>query len=190
MWEGLVRARGGVVVGSLSEAADVDLETASLVGIVIHEDEILPAAALLEPAQAVAFLTLATDEPDPGLAKRALAALRASSAEIYLLKRGRVGGADPERSLAVTPEHATAIVDAIGAGAIEWEVDPDFRYRVAPEVPGIEGRERFVLIPRFLYSRSDRVYEYAALVPQIKQRRTDRLRALGGLDPEILDAVR
>jgi hypothetical protein len=190
MWEGLVRARGGVVVGSLRDAAAADLDAASLVGVAIREDEVLPAAARLEPPQAAAFLTLATDDPDSTLANRALAAMRKGNAEIYLLKRGRVGGHDPERSLTVTRGHAAAILDAIAAGSIEWEVDPDFGYRVAPEVPGIEGRERFVLMPRFLYARTDRVYEYAALVPRIKRRRADLLGALGGLDPAIVDAVR
>ena len=185
-----MRARGGAAVGSLPEIADADLAAASLVGVTIHEEEILPAAARLEPAQAVAFLALAADRPDPSAANRALAALRGTDAAIYLLKRGRVGGADPERSLVVTEEHADAILAAIGAAAIDWEVDPDFRYGVAAEVPGIEGRERFVLIPRFLYARTDRVYEYAALVPRIKRSRADRLGALGGLDPEILNAVR
>jgi hypothetical protein len=190
MWEELVRARGGAAVGSLPEIADADLAAASLVGVTIHEEEILPAAARLEPAQAVAFLALAADRPDPSAANRALAALRGTDAAIYLLKRGRVGGPDPERSLAVTEGHAAAILDAIAAEAIEWEVDPDFRYRIAAAVPGIDGRDRFVCVPRFLYARTDRVYEHAALVPELKRRRVERLEAVGGLDPGILEAVR
>jgi phosphoenolpyruvate carboxykinase (ATP) len=90
----------------------------------------------------------------------------------------------------VTEAHGAAILDAIAAATIEWEDDPDFGYRVAAAVPGIEGRERFVLIPRFLYARTDRVYEYAALVPEIKRRREDRLGALEGLDPAIVESVR
>jgi phosphoenolpyruvate carboxykinase (ATP) len=190
MWEGLVRARGGVLVGSLPEAAQAELGRASLLGVAIQDDAILPAVAKLEPQQAAAFLALATDAPDPGLANRALATLRGSDAAIYLLKWGRVGGTDPERSLAVTEAHGAAILDAIAAATIEWEDDPDFGYRVAAAVPGIEGRERFVLIPRFLYARTDRVYEYAALVPEIKRWREDRLGALEGLDPAIVESVR
>ena len=57
-------------------------------------------------------------------------------------------------------------------------------------MPGIEGRDRFLLIPRFLYARTERVYEYAALVPELKRDRAARLEALQGLDAAIVDAVR
>jgi phosphoenolpyruvate carboxykinase (ATP) len=100
-----------------------------------------------------------------------------------------VGGGDPERSIEIGEHHATAILDAIGAGTIEWELDPDFGYRVAAAVPGIEGRDRFLLIPRFLYARTERVYEYAALVPELKRERAAKLSALAGLDPVMIDAI-
>jgi len=57
-------------------------------------------------------------------------------------------------------------------------------------VPGIEGSDRFLLIPRFLYARTERVYEYAAVVPELKRERVARLEALEGLDAAIIDAVR
>jgi GH43 family beta-xylosidase len=57
-------------------------------------------------------------------------------------------------------------------------------------VPGINGRDRFLLIPRFLYARTGRVYEYAALVPELKRVWVARLEALEGLEAAIVDAVR
>ena len=88
-------------------------------------------------------------------ANRFLARLQASQVEPYLFKSGRVGGTDPEASLEVKEEHMAAILNAVLAGAVEWERDPDFGYRVAAEVPGIEGSDRFLLIPRFLYARTE-----------------------------------
>jgi ATP-dependent phosphoenolpyruvate carboxykinase len=123
-------------------------------------------------------------------ANRFLERLQASQVEPYLLKAGRVGGADPEDSVEIKQEHAIAILNAILDGAVEWERDPDFGYRVAVEVPGIDGRDRFLLIPRFLYARTGRVYEYAALVPELKREWVARLEALEGLDATIVDAVR
>ena len=79
---------------------------------------------------------------------------------------------------------------AIATGTIEWEDDPDFGYRAAAGAPGIEGRDRFLLIPRFLYARTERVYEYAALVPRLRRERAERLAALDGLDRAIIEAVR
>jgi phosphoenolpyruvate carboxykinase (ATP) len=190
MWADLVRERGGVPLDSLGDAAGADLGGAELVAVVCREDEVLPAVAALEPAHATAFLALGEDEPNPAAANRFLEALQASRRDVYLLKEGRVGGAEPERSLRVTDAHATAILDAIAAGTVEWEPDPDFGYRVAAVVPGIEGRDRFVCIPRFLYARTERVYDYAALVPTLKRERVARLSALDGIEAEIIDSVR
>ena len=96
----------------------------------------------------------------------------------------------PEGSIEIEEKHAAAILNAVLAGTVEWERDPDFGYRVAAEVPGIQGRDRFVLIPRFLYARTGRAYDYAALVPMLKRDRVARLEALQGLDAAIVDAVR
>jgi phosphoenolpyruvate carboxykinase (ATP) len=190
MWAELVRERGGVPLDSLGDAAGADLEGVDFVAVVCREDEVLPAIAALEPAQATAFLALGEEKPSPEAANRFLKSLEASRRDVYLLKEGRVGGAEPERSLTVTDAHARAILDAIAAGTVEWEPDPDFGYRVAAAVPGIEGRDRFVLIPRFLYARTERVYDYAALVPSLKRERVARLSALDGIAAEIIDSVR
>jgi ATP-dependent phosphoenolpyruvate carboxykinase len=150
-----VRERGGVAVASLREAASADLKGAAFVGVMCRDEELLPAVARLSP-------TLRPDEP-----------------RAYLLKEGRVGGTDPETSLEIRPEHMQAILAGIETDSIEWETDPDFGFEVAAEVPGIEGRDRFILIPRFLYARTERVYQYAARVPELRE----KLRGLTGAEP-------
>jgi phosphoenolpyruvate carboxykinase (ATP) len=193
MWDGLVRDRGGTPVASLAEAGAAKLVGARFVAVLGRDDGVLPAVAALEPAQAVAHLTLADTGPvvtRAADANRFLERLEASHVDPYLLKAGRVGGTDPEGSLEIEEEHAAAILNAVLAGTVEWELDPDFGYRVAAEVPGIEGRDRFLLIPRFFYARTERAYEYAALVPELKRERVARLEALDGLDAAIIDAVR
>ncbi len=193
MWDELVRDRGGTPVASLAEAASAKLAGARFVAVLLHDDDVLPAVAALQPAQAVAHLTLGDSGPvvtRAAEANRFLERLQASRVDPYLLKTGRVGGSHPNGSIELREGHAAAILNAVLGGTIEWEQDPDFGYRVATEVPGIEGRDRFLLVPRFLYARTERVYEYAAVVPQRKAERVARLSALEGIDAAIVDAVR
>jgi phosphoenolpyruvate carboxykinase (ATP) len=193
VWDELIRDRGGLPVASLAEADGAKLAGARFVAVLCRDHGVLPAVAAVEPAQAVAYLTLGDEGPvvvRASSANRLFERLPASGVDAYLVKSGRVGGADPERSIEVTRDHGAAILNAIVAGTVEWERDPDFGYRVAAEVPGIEGPDRGVLIPRFLYARTERVYEYAALVPELKRERVARLSALDGLDAAIIDAVR
>ncbi len=193
MWDELVRDRGGTPVASLAEAAAAKLAGARFVAVLLRDDDVLPAVAALQPAQAVAHLTLGDTGPvvtRAAEANRFLERLQASRVDPYLLKAGRVGGSDPNGSIELREKHAAAILNAVLAGTIEWEQDPDFGYRVATEVPGVEGRDRFLLVPRFLYARTERVYEYAALVPELKGERVARLSALEGIDAAIVDAVR
>jgi ATP-dependent phosphoenolpyruvate carboxykinase len=193
MWDEPVQAHGGLPVGSLAEADAANLVGARFVAVLCDDDGVLPAIAGVEPAQAAAHLALSDDGPAAVravTANRFLERLRASQADSYLLKSGRVGGQDPDRSIEISESHVSAILDAVAAAAIEWERDPDFGYQVAAEVPGIKGSDRYLLIPRFLYARTERVYEYAALVPELKRERAARLSALVGLDPEIIEAVR
>ncbi len=193
MWDELVRDRGGTSFASLAEADAAKLAGARFVAVLARGDGVLPAVAALEPAHAVAHLTLGDDGPvvtRAAHANRFLERLQASHVDPYLLKAGRVGGSDPRGSIGIKEEHAAAILNAVLEGTVEWELDPDFGYRVAAEVPGIEGSDRFLLIPRFLYTRTERVYEYAALVPELKRERVARLEALAGLDSAIIAAVR
>jgi ATP-dependent phosphoenolpyruvate carboxykinase len=193
MWDELVRDRGGAAINSLADADAAQLAGARFVAVPSVDEAVLPAVAALEPAQAAAHLTLGDTGPlvtRAPYANRFLERLQASQSQPYLLKAGRVGGADPKASVEIREEHATAILNAVFSGAIEWERDPDFGHRVAVEVPGIDGRDRFLLIPRFLYARTGRVYDYAALVPKLKREWVARLEALEGLNPAIVDAVR
>jgi phosphoenolpyruvate carboxykinase (ATP) len=87
----------------------------------------------------------------------------------YLLKAGRVGGPEGEAgSRPITEDLVGRILDAVVAGEVEWEVDPDFGYEVAAKVPGVEPPEDGLLLPRFLYTRADRVYEHAAIVARVR----------------------
>jgi ATP-dependent phosphoenolpyruvate carboxykinase len=87
----------------------------------------------------------------------------------YLLKAGRVGGPDGRAgSQAITEELVATVLDADAAGTVSWETDPDFGYEVAVAVPGVEAPLDGLLVPRFLYTRADRVYEHAAIVPRVR----------------------
>lgn len=87
----------------------------------------------------------------------------------YLLKAGRVGGPEGEHgSRPITAELVAAVLDAAVANRVQWEVDPDFGYEVAAKVPGVERPDDGLLIPRFLYTRADRVYEHAAIVARVR----------------------
>jgi ATP-dependent phosphoenolpyruvate carboxykinase len=89
----------------------------------------------------------------------------------FLLKSGRVGGPEGERGSLQIPEALVAtVLDAALAGEVEWEVDADFGYEVAAAVPGVEPPEDGLLLPRLLYTRADRVYEHAEIVPRVRPR--------------------
>jgi phosphoenolpyruvate carboxykinase (ATP) len=107
---------------------------------------------------------------------------------VYLLNTGRVGGPDAdERSKKVTIPYSSAVVKAIAEGTIEWELDPDFGYEVASEVPDVDDAE--VLQPRRLYERQGRGDEYAGIVQRLKDERRKYLTRFPGLRPEIVRAV-
>jgi ATP-dependent phosphoenolpyruvate carboxykinase len=122
MWDELVRDRGGTAIGSLAAAGAAQLAGARFAAVLTRDETVLPAVAALEPAQAVAHLALSDTGPvvtRAADANRFLERLQASQVEPYLLKAGRVGGADPEVSVEIKQEHATAILNAILAGAVE-----------------------------------------------------------------------
>ncbi|MEJ7876755.1 MAG: hypothetical protein WKF62_08845 [Solirubrobacterales bacterium] len=85
-----------------------------------------------------------------------------------LVKSGRVGGSHGERgSLAITDREREVAVEHALAPSARWERDPDFGFELlVSEVPGVAQE---LLIPRFLYHRADRIYEYAAAVPEAKR---------------------
>lgn len=86
-----------------------------------------------------------------------------------LVKRGRVGGAEDERgSLEITEAHREAALLAAQSPDARWELDPDLEIELLAS--GAEGVDEGLLIPRFLYRRADRIYEYAAAMPEAKSR--------------------
>ena len=107
------------------------------------------------------------------------------------MNTGRVGGPEEdERSKKVRIRHSSAIVKAIAEGTISWELDPDFHYLVASEVPGIDAGDLDVLQPRRLYEATGRAEDYRALAERFKAERSEFLRKFPSLSDEIVGAVR
>jgi phosphoenolpyruvate carboxykinase (ATP) len=110
--------------------------------------------------------------------------------EVFLMNTGSVGGPVADvRSRKVRIPHSSAIVKGIAEGKIEWEDDPDFGYKVARHVPGIEAEDEAVLRPRELYEAQDRGDEYAAQVERLRRERREFLSGFDSLTSEIVDAV-
>lgn len=87
----------------------------------------------------------------------------------FFIKSGRVGGPDSERgSLAITSADREGALAAVKSPDAEWELDPDLEVELL--VSGADGVDEGLLIPRFLYRRADRIYEYAAAMPEVKRR--------------------
>lgn len=90
--------------------------------------------------------------------------------DVYLLKAGRVGGGEGEvGSLPIAEAFVENVLDAAVAGEVGWERDPDFGYELAASVPGVVPPDDGLLLPRLLYTRADRVYEHAAIVPRVRE---------------------
>jgi phosphoenolpyruvate carboxykinase (ATP) len=121
---------------------------------------------------------------------RFLELLEENPIEVYLMNTGRVGGPESqESSKKVRIPHSSAIVKAIAEGTIEWELDPDFGYKVASRVPGIDDSDIDVLQPRRLYEASGRGDEYADRVARLKDERREFLSQFPSLSSEIIDSV-
>ena len=110
--------------------------------------------------------------------------------EVYLLNTGRVGGPDADdRSRKVKIQHSSAIVKGIAEDSIQWELDPDFGYEVASEIPGISSGDLGILQPRMLYQAQGRSEEYRVHVERIRRERIEFLNSFPGLDEEITQAL-
>jgi phosphoenolpyruvate carboxykinase (ATP) len=199
----------------IEAAADKEIEEAHFLLILNRNENIIPAVAKLEGPRAAAFFMLGetqgtsaggADEAGkflrvPGTnpffpmlhdlqGNRFLELLEDHPLEIHLMNTGRVGGPeDDERSKKVRIRHSSAIVKGIAEGTIRWEVDPDFGYLVASEVPGIDPADVDILHPRRLYETTGRETEYAALVERFKAERTEFLSRFRSLSDEIVAAV-
>ncbi len=83
---------------------------------------------------------------------------------------GRVGGAESEPGSREIPAALVRrVLEAAIAGLVDWEVDPDFGFEAPASLPGLDHDDLLTLVPRFLYARTDRVYEYAAMVPERRE---------------------
>lgn len=93
----------------------------------------------------------------------------------FFLKSGRVGGPQGDRgSREITAAHREAALDAARAPSARWELDPDLEVELLAS--GADGVDEELLIPRFLYRRADRIYEYAAAIPEAKRRFSELVR--------------
>lgn len=87
-----------------------------------------------------------------------------------------MGGAEGSPgSIAITAADREAALAAAQDPGTEWERDPDFGFDVIASA--VEGVADGLLVPRFLYRRADRIYEYAAAVPEAKRMLSELLTA-------------
>ena len=199
----------------IESAATRPIDEAHFLLILNRNEGIIPAVAKLEGPQAAAFFMLgettgtaaggAAEEgkflrvpgtnpffplPHDLQGNRFLELLAEHPLEVFLMNTGSVGGpvAD-ERSRKVRIKHSSAIVKGIAEGTIEWEEDPDFGYKVARHVPGIDAEDEAVLRPRELYEAQERVEEYERQVERLHGERREFLSGFESLTSEIVDAV-
>lgn len=193
--------------------APASVDTADFMLVLNRNASIIPAVSKLNPDQAAAYFMLGETQGTsaggkaeagkflrvPGTnpffayrhewqANRLREILDTCDMAVYVLNTGRVGGGgDDDRSKKITPEISAAIVAAIAAGTIEWEIDPDFGYLVATSVPGID--DFHVLRPRLLYESQGRGDEYNQLVEELHADRRAHMAKYPDLQPEIANLV-
>jgi phosphoenolpyruvate carboxykinase (ATP) len=202
--------------GSIEAGSADEIDQAHFLLVLNRNENIIPAVAKLEGAQAAAFFMLGetqgtsaggADEAGkflrvPGTnpffpmphdlqGNRFLELLEDHPLDVYLMNTGRVGGPESdERSQKVRIKHSSAIVKGIAEDTIEWKRDPDFGYLLAAAVPGIDEAEAAVLDPRSLYADQRRQSEYDELVARFKEERAEFLQKFPSLSAEIVSAVR
>jgi phosphoenolpyruvate carboxykinase (ATP) len=211
--------RNGRAVFSFSdiEAADAaSIKRADFLLVLNRNENVIPAVAKLEGPQAAAFFmlgettgTAAGGKDEEGVflrvpgtnpffpmhhdnqGNRFLELLEQNPIDVYIMNTGRVGGPESEsRSKKVRIPHSSAIVKAIAEGTIEWTVDPDFGYKVAAQVPGIDADDLDILQPGRLYEATGRGQEYRQRVERLKAERTEFLAQYPSLSAEIVNSVR
>jgi phosphoenolpyruvate carboxykinase (ATP) len=108
----------------------------------------------------------------------------------FMMNTGCVGGDETAvaegKALKVKIRHSSAILQALADGSIEWELDPDFGYEIAKDIPGVPAE---ILKPRLLYEAQGRMGEYAATVETLRRERHEYLAKFAGINPEILAAL-
>jgi hypothetical protein len=184
-WERAVTGRGGSLIGPDGRIdAGADLLVVACRGI-----GTLAPLALVEPAMAVLlWLEHVCAGRDATTANALLAELSAAERPILAIKQGAVGGpADRAGCTEVSADLVAAVLGTLSE--VGWERDPDFGYRVAASVPGLDDPEARALLPRLLYADNDRVYEHAGLVADKKRERHAIAVAVAGLDPRVIAAA-
>ena len=189
-----------------------DLPPAEFLLILNRNENIVPAVARLDRAQAAAYFMLGEttgtsaggkDEEGkflrvPGtnpffprdmadMGNRMLELLDSHELKVFVLNTGRIGGTDEATSKKVTIPNSSATVQAIVQDTIEWVIDPDFGYEVAASLPGVDDVE--ILQPRRLYERQGRRAEYDAMVARLKRERKEFLGSFPGLNDDILKSI-
>jgi phosphoenolpyruvate carboxykinase (ATP) len=211
--------KNGRAVFSFSdiEAADASsIEKADFLLVLNRNENVIPAVAKLEGPQAAAFFmlgettgTAAGGKDEEGVflrvpgtnpffpmhhdlqGNRFLELLEQNPIDVYIMNTGRVGGPESEPgSKKVRILHSSAIVKAIAEGTIQWETDPDFGYKVASHVPGIDDADIDLLQPRRLYEATGRSEEYGERVAKLKAERAEFLKQYPSLSGDIVDSVR
>ena len=202
---------------SVIEAAGASsIEQADFLLVLNRNENVIPAVAKLEGPQAAAFFmlgettgTAAGGKDEEGVflrvpgtnpffplhhdhqGNRFLELLERNPIDVYIMNTGRVGGSEAEPgSKKVRIPHSSAIVKAIAEGTITWERDPDFGYKVASHVPGIDDDDIDILQPRRLYESTGRGDEYRERVARLREERAAFLRKFPSLSAEIVDSVR
>jgi phosphoenolpyruvate carboxykinase (ATP) len=188
------------------------IPTAEFLLILNRNENIVPAVARLDRAQAAAYFMLgettgtsAGGKAEEGkflrvpgtnpffprnmadMGNRMLELLDSHELKVYVLNTGRIGGTDEATSKKVTIPYSSAIVQAIVEDTIDWVTDPDFGYEVAASLPGIDDAE--ILQPRLLYERQGRTADYDAMVARMKKERRDYLASFPGLDEAIVKSI-
>jgi phosphoenolpyruvate carboxykinase (ATP) len=198
------------------EAADAaDIHKADFLLVLNRNENVIPAVAKVEGPQAAAFFmlgettgTAAGGKDEEGVflrvpgtnpffpmhhdnqGNRFLELLQANPIDVYIMNTGRVGGSEStEGSKKVRIPHSSAIVKAIAEGTVDWVEDPDFGYKVAAAVPGIDAGDIDILQPRRLYEATGRAEEYDQRVAKLKVERCEHLRQFPSLSREIVDSV-
>ncbi|HEX8619194.1 MAG TPA: phosphoenolpyruvate carboxykinase [Thermoanaerobaculia bacterium] len=206
--------RAVIRMEDIAGAADArEVSKADFLLILNRNENIIPAVAKLEGPLAAAFFMLGETKGTsaggaseagkslrvPGTnpffpllhayqGNRMLELMKDSPMEVYLMNTGAIGGdGKAEGSKKVKIQHSSAVVKAIAEGTIKWEMDPDFGYLVATEVPGIDDAD--YLQPKKMYERQGRSDEYNQLVTKYQNDRREYLKKWKGLSDEIVSAI-
>ncbi len=184
---------------------EVDLPRADIIIFITRRNDVVPAVARLTPEEGAAFFMLgesietsAGDPTQAGKSKRVVGTnpfivgdkaeegnifynilKNNPKSECFLLNTGRVGGPNGKD---ITIHDSTAIMKEIARGEIEWEIDPDWGYDIAVNVPGVDIES---LNPKNYYDER----EYKKITEVLRKEREVWLSQFEDLDPDILRAI-